>query len=1784
MPSASSSFAAFSGFSRASRSWFLSAFPSGPTSVQERAWAAIGRGENALVVAPTGSGKTLAAFFSAIDRLMRRSAEDREAKGVRVLYVSPLKALAADVERNLRRPLAGVERAARGLREFGELDDRGKGAELARELGVAEGTGLVREPGEPGESGGEFGVGSSAVPASGKARTNPVGETRAIDTAFEGPRTSVGMRTGDTPAKERRRLRVNPPDILITTPESLYLMLTSEARKTLGAVSTVIVDEIHSLAGSKRGTHLALSLERLDGLLEEPAQRIGLSATVSPARTVADFLGGSRPVTIVEADSAANPDVAVSVPVADMAAIPPASVAGQMVVSMWPHIERAILDHVLQHRTTVVFVNSRGACERLTAHLNEEYANRFGGAEGSEAGADGFAGSAAAVGSVESLEAHRQTRGRPGVGRKGLPAGAGAHRQSWGSGDSNYSTPPPEAPVIAKAHHGSVSKEQRLAVENELKSGSLRCVVATASLELGIDMGSIDLVLQVAPPPSVASGLQRIGRANHAVGGRPRGAIYPVERTHLVDAAVAAEGMRTGAIEETELVANALDVLAQQTVAAVSVEETPADRWFETVRRAAPYAALPRESFDSVLELLSGAYSCADLADFSPRIVWDREAGVLRARPGAQRLAVSFSGTIPDRGMFPVVLPEGAEEAGRRRVGELDEEMVYESRVGDVVTLGTSSWQIREIANDRVVVDHVSGRSSRLPFWRGEGPGRPASAGAAKGAFLREAEASLKFASGPEAAGGPRPAANPESSAGVRSEPLVSASFLSRLESAGLDESARENLVSLLLEQKAATGAIPSDETLVLERCKDENGSWRFVLHSPMGRRVHEPWAMAIRERIRRLAKIEPQTFASDDGIAFQLPSTVGRPPGAELVVFDAEELRRLVTSQIGGTALFAARFRECAARALLTPSSRPGRRTPLWLQRLRAGQLLEASRQFRNFPVSVEAARECLQDVYDLPALAGLMERIEARSVRIVEAETASPSPFARPLLFGYTGAFLYQEDLPRAERRAHLLSLDPEAIASLVGDGGVGQVLDESVLAEVEAELQRLAPGRRVWRDAEAVADLLRRLGPLTLEGVAARSVGAYGDAPSEREEGDSAVRAAREDAADSSQADVERPRQEGESRFLRVGEGSARDGQEEAAARSEREAVRSLLEELAQTRRAVAVRLGGRECWAGAEDAPALRLALGVDVPEWAAEPGGSPRTSAVSRSPLEDLLLRCARTRARITATDAAAEFGIGRATAAEALESLAESGSLMRIDDAHWMEASVFARVRNRSLARARAAIEPVRPAALHRLVLERAGIDLPGRGIDALAEAISLMEGVWLPASLWESVVFPARVADYSPGMLDELILSGDVLWQARSSGESGRAGSEASRTGKESGRLANDASQTGGEPAKTDGAPVGEVAFFPTDSPLAPAAGAAVSAGDVGWEDLWKLAREGAATALSFEPVRACLQPRATAPKKRRVTSRRSRRYAAFAAARALSAEAPGIASGGTVQGRQADNAQPWQSSPGSGAAAGAERLEAAMAQTTWRRLRPPRVSAEEAAVAMVESLLDRYGVVSRDIALAAGVPGGMASLTPVLRRMEDAGAVLRGTFVRGLGPVQYAERGTLDALRSFAEPPGDADVRAAGEGDSEPGAAVLDLRDPACLVGRGVPWPDPTLPSQIGERLAAAPPVGLPDPSRRPGAAVVLVDGEPALYAPENMKALLCYTPETAAFRSALRALTEFLRRAGARDPGVAARKRTVVESVNGVSALERAMGDALAEAGLARDPRGMRFVVGP
>ena len=1660
-------------FSQATRTWFSDAFPTGPTAVQERAWAAIGRGENALVIAPTGSGKTLAAFLSAIDRLGRLDTGEAEARerpesagGVRVVYISPLKALGADVERNLRRPLAGIAAVGPAL---------------------------------------------------------PI---------------SVGVRSGDTPARERRRLREHPPEILITTPESLYLMLTSAARETLRTVETVIVDEIHSFAGSKRGTHLALSLERLDDLLERPAQRVGLSATVSPHEEVARFLGGPHPVTVIADDGRAAPEVTVAVPVENMARIPAISdrrtrmeramgspslgaagrssglaragagdawrsdralrramAAGQVEQSgrtgsaganrvpgsagparvsgsIWPHLENAILDQILAHRTTLVFVNSRGACERLTARLNEAYAAR-GGSENAGEPEPRLASHAAPPSETQ----------------------APVHRESWEMGTAAHTEPMPQgAPVIARAHHGSVSKEQRLDVERRLASGELRCVVATASLELGIDIGSIDLVLQVAPPPSVAAGLQRVGRADHRVGGRPRGVIYPVERTHLVDAVVAAEGMRAGTIEHTVLVTNALDVLAQQTVAVVSAGDLTADGWFATVTRAAPYASLPRRAFESVLTLLSGGFSSADLSDFSPRIVWDRVTGRLSARPNAQRLAVTSSGTIPDRGMFPVVLPEGAEEAGRRRVGELDEEMVNESSPGDIITLGTSSWRIRQITGDRVVVDPAEGRSARLPFWRGEGLGRPAATGLAKGAFLREAQAGLE---------------EPGSTGESKAEQVLRR----RLMDAGLDAHARDNLVALLREQCCATGVLPTDETLVLERNRDESGSWRIIVHSTLGRRVHEPWAMAIRERVQQVLGIKPQVIAADDGIVLQIPVLEGRLPGAELVVFDPLEVSALVRGRIDETALFAARFRECAARALLMPTTRPGHRTPLWLQRVKAGQLLEAARQFQDFPVSVEAARECLQEYYDLPALTGLMERLGSGRVRVVEADTTEPSPFAHPLLFGYTSTLLYQEDLPHAEHRARLLSLDPQVLDALLGDGGLAGLLDDEVMAEVEAELQHLASGRRARADAEGIADLLRELGPLTDTELVERCVD--------------------------------------------TGESGGDDVQEDSGvANGLPAAVRSAVDELADAGRALRVTIGGREHWARIEDAGGLHLALGTAIPESAAEQtaldavNGAAARIPAARSPLNDLVLRHARVHTLITPGQVAEAFGIGASAAEAALRELAGEGSLVSLGEAGWMESSVFTRVRNRSLARARAAVAPVAPEVLQRLVLERAGLDEAGSGVDALAEALAALEGVWLPADLWESVVLPARVADYRPAMLDELIASGEVVWQARPGEElaSGQRGS--GRTGPgERGSAA---------PAGADNVvALGEIAFFPTDSALAPVVGDALAwagprteqDGDLNEEgsedERWRLVREGAATGRSFEPVRRSLEP---APKvhrapARRVRSRRSRRA--------------------------------MVAMPQTGGQTASGRLSSVLSSTSWVRISAAPASAEERAIAEAESLLDRYGVVSRDVALAFGGAGGLVPLMPVLRRMEDTGAVLRGGFVEGLGPAQFAERKTVDRLRFLGQEP--AGARGSGTG------IVLDLKDPACLVGRGSAWPEPALPAGIGKVGIEGEEAG-GAPQRRRGASVVLIDGAPVLYASDSLKVLISYTSEREVLTRALSALATARQGALAHEGSPPGRHRTVVESLNGVSALDRAVSDLLRQAGFVSDPRGMRLAVGP
>ncbi|MCV7009905.1 ATP-dependent helicase [Mycobacterium gordonae] len=1152
-------------FSAITRDWFTSTFAA-PTTAQAQAWTAIANGDNTLVIAPTGSGKTLAAFLWALDNLASLAAPERP-RGTRVLYVSPLKALAVDVERNLRTPLAGLTRLAQ-----------------------------VR-----------------GLPA---------------------PAISVGVRSGDTSPAQRRQLITSPPDVLITTPESLFLMLTSAARETLAGVQTVIVDEIHAIAATKRGAHLALSLERLDELREgRGAQRIGLSATVRPPEELARFLSGQAPTTIVAPPSAKTVELSVQVPVPDMA-----NLANN---SIWPDVEARLVDLVESHNSTIVFANSRRLAERLTARLNEIHAERAG---------------------VEL-----STGGNPQVA-------GGAPAYVMGSGQS-FGAPT----LLARAHHGSVSKEQRAIVEEDLKSGQLKAVVATSSLELGIDMGAVDLVIQVEAPPSVASGLQRIGRAGHQVGEVSRGVLFPKHRTDLIGCAVSVQRMLTGQIETMRVPTNPLDILAQHTVAAAALEPLDADRWFDTVRRSAPFATLPRSVFEATLDLLSGKYPSTDFAELRPRLVYDRDNGTLTARPGAQRLAVTSGGAIPDRGLFAVYLATDSEKPSR--VGELDEEMVYESRPGDVIALGATSWRIVEITHDRVLVVPAPGQPARLPFWRGDNAGRPAELGAALGALTGELAA------------------------------LTREEFDKRCAGWGFDEYARDNLWGLLDEQRAATRVVPTDTTLLVERFRDELGDWRVVLHSPYGLQVHGPLALAVGRRLRERYGIDEKPTASDDGIVVRLPDTEEAPPGAELFVFEPDEIDPIVTAEVGESALFASRFRESAARALLLPRRHPGKRSPLWQQRQRAAQLLEVARKYPDFPIVLETIRECLQDVYDVPTLTTLMAQIAQRKVRVLEAETDRPSPFAASLLFGYVGAFMYEGDAPLAERRAAALSLDSTLLAELLGRVELRELLDPDVIAGTGRQLQHLSSDRAA-RDAEGVADLLRLLGPLTEEEVAARA--------------------------------------------------SALD-------------VGGWLEGLRAARRALTVSFAGRSWWVAVEDIGRLRDGVGAAVPvglpaaftESVADPLGellgryarthTPFTTAEAAARFGLGL--------RVTADVLGRLCADGRLVRGEFVAAAAGG-----VGSEQWCDADVLRILRRRSLAALRAQVEPVSTAAYGRFLPAWHQVGATDTGVDRLAGVIDQLAGVRIPASALEPLVLGPRVRDYSPAMLDELLATGEVTWSGAGS------------------------------------------------------------------------------------------------------------------------------------------------------------------------------------------------------------------------------------------------------------------------------------------------------------------------------------------------------------------------------------------------------------------------------
>ncbi|MCC8928468.1 ATP-dependent helicase [Rhodococcus sp. I2R] len=1162
---------ALSRFSAATREWFDGAFVS-PTSAQAGAWEAIASGRHTLVVAPTGSGKTLSAFLWSIDQLASAPAsaesETKQHRKTKVLYISPLKALAVDVERNLRAPLVGITQTAKRL-------------------------------------------------------------------GLEPPDISVGVRSGDTSQLDRRTMIKTPPDILITTPESLFLMLTSAARESLELVDTVIVDEVHAVAGTKRGSHLALSLERLDLMLPKPAQRIGLSATVRPHEEVGRFLTGAAPIEIVAPPAPKTFDLSVRVPVEDMTelgVIEPSdgdASAAPRHGSIWPHVEENIVDLILEHSSCIVFANSRRLAERLTARLNEVYSERLG-------------------------EGDKTVHGPP--------------SQLGSTSEVNHGADP----LLARAHHGSVSKDQRALIEDDLKTGRLRCVVATSSLELGIDMGAVDLVVQVEAPPSVASGLQRVGRAGHQVGEISKGVLFPKHRTDLIHCAVTVERMTTGKIEALFVPANPLDILAQQTVAACALEPIDAHDWFDAVRRTGSFATLPRSAYESTLDLLSGRYPSDEFAELRPRLVWDRDANTLTGRPGSQRLAVTSGGAIPDRGLFTVYMV--GEKASR--VGELDEEMVYESRIGDVFALGATSWRIEEITHDRVLVSPAYGQPGRLPFWHGDGLGRPAELGRALGEFLRST---------------------------TEREALAQ-----RLSGDGLDPNAVNNLIALLDEQIEATGQLPTDRTMIVERFRDELGDWRLVLHSTYGQPVHAPWALAIGARLIERYGIDAAPTASDDGIIVRLPDTEDTPPGADLFVFEQDEIADIVTEQVGGSALFASRFRECAARALLLPRRNPGKRAPLWQQRQRSAQLLDVARKYPSFPILLETVRECLQDVYDLPALEEILGQVGRRQIRIVEVETPSPSPFANSLLFNYVGAFMYEGDSPLAERRAQALSLDSALLAELLGRVELRELLDHNVIETTELELQRLAPDRRA-KDIEGVADLLRILGPLTADEVALRTNG------------------------DESQM---------------------------------------WLTELAAARRAMEVSFAGHTWWTAIEDASRLRDALGVPLPIGTPaafiEPVEDPLSDLVSRYARTHGPFSVTNLAERFGIGSAVARSAL---MALSVDKRVVEGEFRPGETGSEWCGAEVLRRLRRRSLAAAREEVEPVATATLGRFLPAWQHVGSRQlSGIDGVATVVEQLAGVPIPASAWEPLVLASRVRDYSPAMLDELTSTGEVVWSGHGS------------------------------------------------------------------------------------------------------------------------------------------------------------------------------------------------------------------------------------------------------------------------------------------------------------------------------------------------------------------------------------------------------------------------------
>ncbi len=1485
-------------FNPATRAWFEATFQT-PTRAQELAWPAIALGESVLVLAPTGSGKTLAAFLAAIDHLMFSPAPKKPA--TRVVYVSPLKALAVDVERNLREPLVGITRQA-------------------QRLGIP-----YREP-------------------------------------------TVAIRTGDTPSRERARYQREPADILITTPESLYLVLTSLARDALRTVESVIVDEIHAVVPSKRGSHLALTLERLEerrGRGAAKLQRVGLSATQRPLDEIARFLGGlddgvPRPVRVLDAGRKKTLELRVEVPVEDMARlgepaeIPIGPVTSVQRSSIWPAIHPLILELIRSHRSTLIFVNSRRLAERLAGALNE-----LAGEE------------------------------------------------------------------LVHAHHGSIAREQRLRIEDDLKSGRLPALVATSSLELGIDMGAIDLVIQVESPPSVASGMQRIGRAGHRIDEPSTGVIIPKYRGDLLASAAITEGMMAGAVEPLRYPRNPLDIVAQQVVAMTAMDDWAVDDLERVIHQAAPFAELPRGAFEGVLDMLSGRYPSDEFAELRPRIVWDRTAGVVRSREGSKLVAISNGGTIPDRGLYGVFLA-GAEK-GKGRVGELDEEMVFETKEGDVFLLGASSWRVEEITQDRVLVSPAPGVPGRMPFWHGESVGRPLEFGRAIGALTRR----LRSLS-------PEDAKNE----------LVTKHALA--------EGAARNLVQYLRDQEAATGTVPDDHTIVIERYLDDMGDWRVCILSPFGARVHAPWAMAIGAMVRERNGDEPDILWTNDGIVIRFPGTA-EPPPVELLLPDPDTVSDLVQASlaVGGggaraanmgaptTALFAARFRENSARALLLPRRRAGQRAPLWQQRKRASDLLAVASRYEAFPMILETYREILQDVFDMPGLVGLLAAIRSRKLRVNTVDTRAPSPFAASLLFNYVANFMYEGDAPLAELRAQALTVDPSQLRALLGEVELRELLDQDAVTDLELSLQHLVR-ERAARHPDGIHEMLLRLGDLTAEEIGARG--------------------------------------------------------------AEPEAVHDWISTLVTERRVLDVRIAGERRFIAAEDAGRYRDALGVGLPL------GLPAAFLTSddADPLVSLLRRYARTHGPFVAGDPARRFGLAEPPVVDALRRLVEAGTVVEgqfrpgQSGSEWMDTGVLRTLRGRSLARLRREVEPVEQDALGRFAIVWHGIDSPERGQAAVLDAIAKLEGAFVPASDLETRILPARVAKYDPRDLDALLGSGAVMWMG--------GGALGPRDGRIALFLAEHFSLLRPTPETRPDRPIHDrlrevlqargASFFP--QLLAAARGGfAPELGDALWDLVWA----GEVTNDSFHAVRALLAP-----------LRRSRRTpnSVGRAAHVRSLERFTV---------RDDVAGRWSLTEAAGDAP---------------------ITPTERATAQIRQLLERHGVLTREVVRSEGIGGGFAAAYGILKAMEDAGRIRRGYFVAGLGAAQFALPGAVDRLR------------AARERTEETHAVVLAATDPANAYGAALSWPE------RGEGRK---------PMRTAGALVVLVDGRLAGWLGRGEEQLLTFVADEADAEPTRKALAAAL----AGEVGPDRRTTLFIQSVDGGPVDESPIADALRGAGFARTPRG-------